>query len=90
MRYRKRPVEVEAVEVRPENINQLMRLTNGGSREATYYWGDGKLSCIMIKTLEGTMRADIGDFLIKGIKGEFYPCKPDIFKQTYEPVESAP
>lgn len=39
-----------------------------------------------IKTLEGDMTANIGDYIIKGVKGEFYPCKPDIFKQTYEPV----
>jgi hypothetical protein len=37
-----------------------------------------------IRTLEGTMRADLGDWIIKGVKGEFYPCKPDIFEQTYE------
>lgn len=39
-----------------------------------------------IKTLEGDMVASIGDYIIKGVKGEFYPCKPDIFKQTYEPL----
>jgi hypothetical protein len=47
--------------------------------------GDGSLN---ITTLEGTMRADVGDFIIKGVKGEFYPCKADIFEATYEPVES--
>jgi hypothetical protein len=41
---------------------------------------------INIKTLEGTMRADIGDWIIKGVKGELYPCKPDIFEATYEPA----
>ena len=40
-----------------------------------------------IKTLEGTMHADIGDWIITGIKGEQYPCKPDIFIQTYEPID---
>lgn len=39
---------------------------------------------ILIDTLEGTMEANVGDYIIKGIKGEFYPCKPDIFEQTYE------
>lgn len=39
-----------------------------------------------IKTLEGTMRADVGDWIIQGVKGELYPCKPDIFAATYEPV----
>jgi hypothetical protein len=41
---------------------------------------------LCIKTLEGEMRADIGDYIIKGVKGELYPCKPDIFKMTYEAV----
>ena len=41
---------------------------------------------IAIDTLEGTMRVDYGDYIIKGIQGEFYPCKPDIFEQTYEEV----
>lgn len=40
-----------------------------------------------ILTLEGTMRADVGDYIITGVKGEVYPCKPDIFKATYDPVE---
>jgi hypothetical protein len=42
---------------------------------------------IAIDTLEGTMRADVGDWVIRGVKGEFYPCKPDIFEATYEVVE---
>ena len=41
-----------------------------------------------IQTLEGTMHADVGDYIITGVKGETYPCKPDIFEQTYEPVEN--
>lgn len=42
---------------------------------------------IYIDTLEGTMKADIGDYIITGVNGEKYPCKPDIFEKTYEPVE---
>ena len=42
---------------------------------------------IFIQTLEGKMRADRGDWIIKGVNGEFYPCKPDIFEKTYEPVQ---
>jgi hypothetical protein len=45
---------------------------------------------LKIQTLEGDMIASIGDYIIKGIKGEFYPCKPDIFEQTYEKVEPGP
>jgi hypothetical protein len=40
--------------------------------------------CLYIETLEGRMRADLGDYVIRGVKGEFYPCKPDIFEATYE------
>lgn len=87
MKYRKKPVIIEAVEVKQENINQLMKLTNGGSRKATYHWKDGKIHHIVIDTLEGSMVANIGDFLIKGVKGELYPCKPDVFEQTYELAE---
>jgi hypothetical protein len=43
---------------------------------------------LIIATLEGAMRADVDDFIIKGIKGEFYPCKPDIFEQTYDKITS--
>lgn len=43
---------------------------------------------IDLSTLEGTMRANLGDWIIKGVKGEFYPCKPDIFEATYEPFIS--
>lgn len=43
---------------------------------------------IGIRTLEGTMHAEIGDWIIKGVKGEFYPCKPDIFEATYEPADA--
>lgn len=86
-RYRKKPVEVEAWQV--------------GSDEPMPVWfweayHDGvvrpvdklisKSGCI-IKTLEGDMTASIGDFVIRGVKGELYPCKPDIFEQTYEVVE---
>lgn len=48
---------------------------------------DGKL---VIRTLEGDMKADLGDFIIKGVNGEFYPCKPDIFEATYEAVQTVP
>ncbi len=48
---------------------------------------DGRIA--VIETLEGTMRAEIGDWIIRGVKGELYPCKPDIFTATYEPVDSS-
>lgn len=78
--YRKRPVVIDAVQ------------WNGDNRQAiSFFCADaGFLSnstVCLIETLEGTMRANAGDWIIKGVKGEFYSCKPDIFALTYEPVE---
>lgn len=50
--------------------------------------GDHSPFGLVIRTLEGEMRADPGDWIIRGVQGEFYPCKPDIFAETYEAVES--
>lgn len=76
-KYRKKPVVIEA-----------MQLTDGNEIKVTEFMGlsEGKLTAdgIEIETLEGTMKASIGDYIIKGVQGEFYPCKPDIFEQTYE------
>ena len=73
-RYRKKPVVVEAVQLTEENFNEAEE------------WCDGcpVTDGVLIFTLEGDMRASIGDYIIKGVKGEFYPCKPDIFEATYE------
>ncbi len=79
-KYRKKPVEIEAIQFKGGNmaeINDLLRCTN----EMTFSKGTVK-----IKTLEGTMTATKGDYIIKGVNGEFYPCKPDIFKKTYEKI----
>ena len=61
-----------------------MRLQNfaGLGNDSLLAVSDG----ILINTLEGNMKASIGDFIIKGVQGEFYPCKPDIFEKTYEKV----
>jgi len=83
-RYRKKPVVIEAVQLLPENSDMLYKHYKTTSKQ----WGyldNGKLYCD-INTLEGTMRAEEGDWIIKGVKGEFYPCKPDIFEATYEEV----
>ena len=76
MRYRKKPVVIDAIQWTGNNLSEIQ----------VFYKPDGILvgDEIYINTLEGTMKASIGDFIIKGIKGEFYPCKPDIFEATYE------
>ncbi|HEL2244972.1 hypothetical protein ACYKKI_03760 [Streptococcus suis] len=82
-KFRKKPVVVEAVQWNSKNYFDIIRLT--GRRDIRFF-DDG--SCI-IPTLEGDMIAKKGDYIIKGIKGEFYPCKPDIFNATYEVVSEA-
>lgn len=101
MKYRKKPIVIEAIqfivtkeipckfgihkETNSMEIAEFMKqilhvkTTPNGTKEGRTY--------IEIPTLEGIMQANIGDYIIKGVKGEFYPCKPDIFEMTYELVE---
>lgn len=92
MKYRKKSAEVEAVQWNGLNLEEVKAFVG----EFLIYdiidtaWEVGKGAPhvnMKIKTLEGDMRADKGDFIIKGVNGEFYPCKPDIFEKTYEAVE---
>jgi Pyruvate/2-oxoacid:ferredoxin oxidoreductase delta subunit len=79
-KYRKKPVVIEAVEYeRDKNIASCMDFCP----DMVYNSKDNEYDII---TLEGLMRVTKGDFIIKGINGEFYPCKPDIFRKTYEEV----
>lgn len=77
-KYRKKPVVIEAREY----------TRNGLEAEKVAEWcgGDQTDEGLIIHTLEGDHLANYGDFIIQGVKGEFYPCKPDIFEQTYEAV----
>ena len=86
MKYRKKPVVINAIQYYPGlGIEMLEACFQTAELPFEYVGG-----AILIKTLEGTMRADIGDWIIRGVKGEFYPCKPDIFAATYEPAEPTP
>ena len=76
-KYIKRPIEVEAI-LYNDNFMEIAEFTN-----SMCYMNDANL---IIKTLEGDMIATVGDYIIKGIKGEIYPCKPDIFELTYDVV----
>lgn len=92
MKYRKKPVVVEAVQLKRDNLKEVETFLSGRNMPETYApqegwsinWGN---STIQISTLEGIMHASPGDWIIKGVKGEFYPCKPDIFEATYEQVQ---
>lgn len=78
-RYRKKPVVIEAMQYRIGNLPQIIAWL-GGSHTVSY----DDDSEIFIRTLEGVMHASVNDWIIKGVKGEFYPCKPDLFEATYE------
>ena len=80
--FRKKPVVIEAIQYRGEEDFNFVRLFVGNA-VPIHQIGNGKLG---ITTLEGVMEANPGDWIIKGIKGEFYPCKPDVFAATYEPA----
>lgn len=82
-KFRKLPVIVEAEQFTDENKNRVFNFVTCNKVAAKE---DGK-PVLVIQTLEGPMQASLGDWVIKGVKGEFYPCKPDIFGLTYEPVE---
>jgi hypothetical protein len=94
--FRKRPVTIEAVQWRGDNLFDVITFTDGAPDIKGHFAGMmWEQYCDLvaqegfkIKTLEGMMNASVGDWIIKGVKGEFYPCKPDIFAATYEPVES--
>lgn len=82
-KYVKKPVVIEAVEVRssPESEEEIIEFVDYDM----FFNEDGE---VIIRTLEGDMKADIGDFIIKGVNGEFYPCKPDIFWKSYEKYDN--
>jgi len=77
-KFRKKPVEIEAVQLGPLNLEEVERFV-GGDLEIR----NGE---VIIATLEGALHASPNDWIIKGVKGEFYPCKPDIFEATYDAV----
>lgn len=91
MKFRKKPVVIEAMQltrrnydvvfrwITIENNGLILESNNGEFREDSCYF--------IIKTLEGKHIASENDYIIKGVKGEFYPCKPDIFEMTYEKVD---
>lgn len=83
MKYRKKPVVIEAVRWRGDNKDEIKKLMTNKDARHYFYSPQNKLC---IHTLEGLMKAEVGDWIIKGVKGEIYPCKPDIFEQTYEAV----
>ena len=86
-KYRKKPVVIEAIQLTNESIIEIIKwATDYISIKIDTDENDNIIGMI-IPTLEGAMKASMNDYIIKGIQGEFYPCKPDIFEQTYELIE---
>lgn len=85
-RYRKKPVVIEASDpIGPDNVDEIAAWCGGRvHREAKPSDPTDVAVWVDIPTLEGTMRGDRRDRVIKGVQGEFYPCKPDIFDATYD------
>ncbi len=81
MKFRKKPVVIEAIQYVGGNKQEIIDFTEGKTRTNTGH------SHLTIPTLEGDHKAEVSDWIIKGVAGEFYPCKPDIFEQTYDEVE---
>lgn len=89
-KYRKKPLVIEAFQFGMQEKSDLPTwakeaLRSGAIKAFSQY--SGAVRWAEIETLEGIHRAGVGDYIIKGIKGELYPCKPDIFEATYELVE---
>jgi len=110
MRYRKKPVIIEAIRwdatddtsiairdwaepavavVDTDHLTHLWDYDAGAYRmpNGKYIFAPYGLRCLIVLTLEGEMIASPGDFIIRGVHGEFYPCKPDIFAETYEEAQ---
>jgi len=89
-KFRKIPVVIEAVQWNGQNLKEIIDFTGLNETAQKWDWEEFeqvvKQDGLKIFTLEGTMMANVGDYVIRGVQGEFYPCKPEIFKQTYEQV----
>jgi len=83
-KYRKKPVIIEAIQWTKETMPEVMKFTKELGEKRLINIDD---TMLVIRTLEGDIVAKPGDYIIKGIKGEFYPCRADIFKLTYEEVK---
>lgn len=87
MKFRKKPVVIEALQLTAETVWEVWNWM-GVAVAKDLHWNNDE-GYITIQTLEGDHKAQKGDWIIKGVKGEFYPCKPDIFEATYEPANES-
>jgi len=87
--FRNKPIVIEAIQWNGSNLHEITEFSNGKATRHIAYEGNTPIETdnLSINTLEGKMIATQKDWIIKGVQGEFYPCKPDIFEKTYELVE---
>ena len=93
MKYRKKPVIIDAFQLTSVTLLKDMYSffgvhSDNDKKPFHISWSEFGIEHLSIETLEGVMKASIGDYIIKGVNGEFYPCKPDIFEKTYDKVET--
>lgn len=86
MKFRKKPVVIEAMQFLDKD-EVILELSDFAGKTISIDYANPEKPILKIETLEGIMSANVGDWVIKGVNGEFYPCKPDIFEKTYEKVE---
>lgn len=84
LHYRKKPYVIEAMQLNFHNRDKIIEFGEGN---ITLTWRDGYLEGAYVNTLEGVIYSTYGDYIIKGVDGEFYPCKPSVFEKTYELAE---
>ena len=91
MKYRKKPVVIEAIQWVGNNLREVIDFTGLHKSAARWTWDEYRQVVqeegLKIFTLSGAVRPEVGDWIVKGVAGEFYPCKPGIFDMTYEEVE---
>lgn len=89
-KFKKNPIEIEALQWTGDNLKEIIDFTGLHQSAEKWTWEQYEAFVaaqgLKIFTLEGAMMASVGDWIIKGIKGELYPCKPDVFEITYSPV----
>jgi hypothetical protein len=85
-KFRKKPVVIEAVQFDGSNRREVLCFIYPSLSETALLGAEAMALPVVIETLEGDMTVSPGDYVIKGVQGEFYPCKPDIFTATYDPA----
>lgn len=87
MKFKKKPVVIEAIQFTRKSFNDIVKWIDAERTTMVEWDYDPKIdddTYIVIKTLEGNMKVNLTDWVIRGVKGEFYPCRDDIFRMTYE------